>query len=113
MNKEQELKKLLKENYLVVEKLRELLKENYLLIESKVFEKLSYEIVFNPYTDRTVVFYTVLDEENDINLVDILTWYWGDTYRFDEGPISIEALDKIFKDKEYALIQFLVRKEEK
>lgn len=99
MNKEQELK--------------ELLKENYLLIESKVFEKLSYEIVFNPYTDRTVVFYTVLDEENDINLVDILTWYWGDTHGFDEGPISVEALDKIFKDKEYALIQFLVRKEEK
>ena len=45
--------------------LKELLKENYLVVKSKVFEKLSYEIVFNSYTDRTVVFYNVLDEEND------------------------------------------------
>ena len=93
--------------------LRELSKENYLLIESKVFEKLSYEIVFNPYTDRTVVFYNVIDEENDKNLVDILTWYWGKNYEFDENPISVEELDKLIWNKEYALTQFLVRKEEK
>lgn len=93
--------------------LRELLKENYLLVESKVFEKLSYELVFNPYTDRTIVFYNVLDEENDKNLVDILTWYWGDAYGFEGSPISVEELDKLIWDKEYALTQFLVRKEEK
>lgn len=35
----------------------ELLKKDCLVVESKVFEKLSYEIVFNPYIDRTIVFY--------------------------------------------------------
>ena len=93
--------------------LRELLKENYLLVESQEFEKLSYEIVFNPYIDKTLVFYNVIDEENNKNLVDILTWYWGDAYGFEERPISVEELDKLIWDKEYALTQFLVRKEEK
>ncbi len=57
------------------QELRQLLKENYLVVESKVFEKLSYEIVFNPHTDRTIVFYNVIDEENDkpgIHLIQIL-----------------------------------------
>ena len=94
------------------QELRKLLKEDYLLVESKVFEKLSYEIVFNPYTDRTIVFYNVIDEENNKNLVDILTWYWGEYYGFDESPIPVEELDKLMRDKEYALTQFLVRKEE-
>lgn len=93
--------------------LREHLKKNYLLVESKVFEKLSYEIVYNPYVDRTIVFYDVLDEENDKNLADILTWYWGNAYGFEGRHISVEELDKLIWDKEYALTQFLVRKEEK
>lgn len=88
-------------------------KENYLVVKSKVFEKLSYEIVFNSYTDRTVVFYNVIDDENNKNLVDILTWYWGDAYGFDGSPIFVEELDKLIWNKEYALTQFLVRKEEK
>lgn len=95
------------------QKLRELLKENYLLVESKVFEKLAYEIVYNPYADRTVVFYNVLDEEKELNLVDTLTWYWGDAYGFEGSPVSVEELDKLIWDKEYALTQFLTRKEEK
>lgn len=93
--------------------LRKIFKEHYLLLDSKVFEKLSYEVIYNPYVDRTIVFYNVLDEENDKNLVDILTWYWSDAYGFDGSPISVEELDKLIWDKEYALTQFLVRKEEK
>ena len=93
--------------------LRELLKENYLLVESNVFEKLAYEIVYNPYADRTIIFYNVLDEEKELNLVDTLTWYWGDSYGFDGSPISVEDLDQRILDKEYALTQFLARKEEK
>ena len=93
--------------------LRTIFKEHYLLLESKIFEKLAYEVIYNPYIDRTIIFYNVLDEEKDLNLVDILHWYWGDAYGFDGSPISVEELDKLIWDKEYALTQFLVRKEEK
>lgn len=89
---------------------RELSKENYLLIESKVFEKLSYEIVYNPYADRTIIFYNILDKEKELHLVDMLTWYWGETYGFE--AISIEELDELIWEKEFILAQFLARKEE-
>lgn len=81
--------------------LKDFLKENYLLVKSKVFEKLTQEITFNPYTDRTVVFYNIIDEENDEHLVDILTWYWGDTYAFEKSPISVEELDKLIVDRTF------------